>query len=60
VRNAHPVQGAVRRAVRDVEIGVPIDVDEAEPRAAVQESGDRADTYSAVSSEDQKRVPGWS
>ncbi len=36
VRHPHPVQGAVDRAGGRVEISVPIDVDEAQPRAAVQ------------------------
>jgi hypothetical protein len=60
VRHPHPVQGAVDRAAGHVEISVPINVDEAQPRAAVQYSGDGADTNGAISSEDQNRVPGWS
>ena len=57
VRHSHPIQGAVDRAAGHVQISVPIDVDEAQPPAAVQKSGHGADTNGAISPEDQNRVP---
>jgi len=60
VRHPHPVQGVVDRAAWHVEISVPIDLDQTQPRAAFQQSGDGADTNGAISPEHHNRVPGWS
>jgi hypothetical protein len=60
VRHAHPVQGAVDRAVGHVEVSVPIDVDDTQPLDTMQKAGHGADTDRAVASEDHNRVLAWS
>jgi hypothetical protein len=60
VRHPHPVQGAVDRAARHVEVSMPIDVDDAQPLDTMLKTGHGADPDRAVASEDQDRVLGWS
>ena len=60
VRNPHPIQRAVDRAIGNVEVSVPIDVDETQPPNTISKAGNGADTNRAVTAENQNRVLGCS